>query len=274
MNDNMFKMKNNKPFLIILVILFLIVGAYLLGKNQPNLTALISQQPPGSPVTQSSVKVIDNSLNEDNTDQKYTIKVKFPQIEGLQNTQAQTRINQLIKDLVTQVVDDFKQVAEEFKTSSVIREGYAKGVLDVSYDIVQANNSIVSIQFNIYEFTGGAHGMVLDRTFNYDVSSNKPLQLKDLFRPNTDYLERLSELSIKDLLSQAQPNSYCPDCAKDSIQEGASPKEDNFKLFTLENDRLVLIFNPYQVASYAEGQKRVKIPYRDIQDLLDPGIFK
>lgn len=259
---------------VLIAIVFFILGAFIVYlfnfKNvSPPRSKYLDEtsKKQDSKDTKYSIKIIDNNVKENNEIEKFTINARYPQVEGLYNTQSQNQINRSIKEIIDREVDTFKQ--EAINNSTLSNLEYS---LNTDYEVAQTTNSIVSILLKIYSFTGGAHGQNYNLTFNYDVLSNKQLSLQDLFKPDSNYLQTLSDISIKDLLSQSQPNPYYPDYAKDTIQQGAFPKADNFKLFTLERDGLVLIFDPYQVASYAEGTKKVKIPYHKFLHILNQSI--
>jgi hypothetical protein len=69
---------------------------------------------------------------------------------------------------------------------------------------------------------------------------------------------RLSEATISDLKRRGVPVH----------RVGASPVEDNFRVFTLTNAALVLHFEAYQVSNYASGQQTVVIPFDKLAPLL------
>ena len=54
----------------------------------------------------------------------------------------------------------------------------------------------------------------------------------------------------------------------DPERAGADP--DNYQAWGVTAEELVLRFAPYQVASYADGQQEVRIPYGKLKDLLAP----
>ena len=44
------------------------------------------------------------------------------------------------------------------------------------------------------------------------------------------------------------------------IKEGTEPKLENFKVFKIENGKIKIIFEQYQVAPYSEGLPEIIIP--------------
>jgi hypothetical protein len=78
------------------------------------------------------------------------------------------------------------------------------------------------------------------------------------------YLQILSTDSVP-LLTTALGD----DADSDQIAQGTSATEDNFKVFVPHADGLHIIFNQYQVASYADGVQEITIPYSDLQNVIN-----
>lgn len=99
-----------------------------------------------------------------------------------------------------------------------------------------------------------AHANSETLTFNYSIKEQKELKLEDLFTPNSDYLNLLSQLSRTHLKEQLDERYF------EMIDEGTPPKEVVFSSFLVEKTGLSITFNQYQVASYAEGIQEILIP--------------
>ncbi|OGK17706.1 hypothetical protein A2866_06000 [Candidatus Roizmanbacteria bacterium RIFCSPHIGHO2_01_FULL_39_8] len=111
-----------------------------------------------------------------------------------------------------------------------------------------------------------AHPNNYNEVFNYNLQNASLISLSTLFKPDSNYLQTLAEQARKDLLEQEKEN---PDAA-DFINEGTGPTADNFDLFLLDKDGLVLIFNPAAVAPDYFGTMKVTIPYGQIRSLFNP----
>ena len=123
-------------------------------------------------------------------------------------------------------------------------------------------NGIVTVLFEYSEYTPGAvHPWGVMSSVNYDTRSARFLTLSDLFRPGSNYVARLSEISIHDLLQ----DEYAVETA---IRQGAGPAEKNFEVFTLTDTELVLHFQQYQVAPGVVPSAQVSIPFKELAPLL------
>ena len=105
------------------------------------------------------------------------------------------------------------------------------------------------------------------KPFNYSFSSEGPLELKDLFLPNSGYLTDLSGYSMNVLNQRLK--EYGMDDSK-WIAEGAGPKIENYSVWNVSGDSLLITFNPYQVGPYVIGIQEVSIPFADLRDIIDP----
>jgi tetratricopeptide (TPR) repeat protein len=85
-----------------------------------------------------------------------------------------------------------------------------------------------------------------------DLNKGRIFQLKDLFKPGSNYVQTLSDY-IRKQIKENPEYSYI--------------KAD--QPFYVTEEALVLYFFPYEIASYAAGFPMFKIPYADIMNRID-----
>lgn len=137
--------------------------------------------------------------------------------------------------------------------------------LDIQYETVGFSEDHLSLNFVIYTFSGGAHGMTYFKTFTFHLAKEIELALSDLFLPDAAYLEVIAPMA------QAALTEQLGDMADaDWIAQGAAPVPENYQNWMLTPDALVFIFEPYQVAAYAAGPQTVTILLSDVLDILAP----
>ncbi len=193
----------------------------------------------------------------------YTATASVPQVQGLRDPVAQQRVNAALMEFAKKWMASLGgEVQDESPGPDEPRASF--GLL---YDTAQANDAVVSVLFTMYSDTGGAHPNENFMTFTYDVQAGKELALSDLFAPRAPYLQRLSSIAAVSLTQQLTASEgQMPDTQW--IAEGTAPIADNFRSFTLTKTALQLHFDPYQVASHADGPQEVDIPYAQLQDIL------
>jgi hypothetical protein len=180
-----------------------------------------------------------------------TIHFKYPEIDNARP------FNEAVHRVVDPIVDSFKNTVPD-----VLPPNSAEGSLDGHYSSAILKNGIVSVllEWSVY-VPGAAHPGSFEASINYDSRARRVLRLSDLFRPGTNYVALLSQLSIASL----EQNEYAE---IDKIREGAGPVESNFQVFTLTGTALVLHFPAYQVAAGAAGPKEVTIPLDRLSRIL------
>lgn len=209
------------------------------------------------------LQVKDATIKESN--EKYSIDITYPQVENLTNKTEQSKLNQSIQDRMNSLVGEFKQ--NQVNSVEIPEFESAKSDLKITYVSGLTNSKIFSVQFQILEnFPGMAHPNNYNEVFNYNVQNASLILLSDLFRSDSNHLQTLAEQARKDLLEQEKENPN----AADFINEGTGPTADNFDLFLLDKNGIVLIFNPATVAPDYFGTMKVTIPYEQVRGLLSP----
>lgn len=239
-----------------LISIMLALSTFDTGQGRASAAATVILAQPGG----ARIRFTPGQIREANRRLRYTIKARYPQAIGVRDTRL-TRLNQEIRSLITREVNGFKK---DFQRPEEPMGGGS--YYDVAYSVELAANELVSIAFGISSFyEGAAHPQHNSLAFNYDLKNGKRLRLSDLFKPNSNYLPLISDYAIAALKKELSPD---PDL--DWIQNGAGPKEENYRSWNLTRAGLKVTFDPYQVASYAEGEHVVVIPYAVLKNVIDP----
>lgn len=199
-----------------------------------------------------------NSFILDEETDNYSINVSYPHYGN-------KKIENILRNYIDDYIASFKKELNNEPSSNW------KNSLDISHERFSFSENIVSYVFYIYTFTGGAHGgtNIVTKSFNTDTLNE--LNLENVFEEDENYLEKISELAIKNLKENLISKDATPDSIKFSeewIEEGASPKKENFKRFSLTKKEIVFYFEQYQVAPYSDGIQTVKIPYYELENFL------
>ncbi len=204
--------------------------------------------------------------------QSYTVTVYYPVVSGAQNA---ATFNAYALTLVRSQVDDFKTAVSQSDVSNLPPEiKNLANTFNIRYSVDGTSTDYVSVLFGSETYLlGMAHPAHLLTSLNVDLRSGAVIGLTDLFKPGSDYLQKLSDISTADLLSQIQSGEYgsTPDFL--SQTGGASASADNFQVFGLSPQGLVIHFQDYQVGPGAAGPATVVIPYGDLKDVAAPGGF-
>ncbi|RMF78781.1 MAG: DUF3298/DUF4163 domain-containing protein [Chloroflexi bacterium] len=136
--------------------------------------------------------------------------------------------------------------------------------LDMTYETYRFSDHIVSLKFEIYQYTGGAHGITYFKTFTFDLTQQRLITLDDIFMPQSNPFAIISPLAQKQV--QANLGEYA---VEDWIAEGTSGNPANYENFVLTTEALVFFFPPYQVAPYVAGPQTISIPLWQLNDVTN-----
>ncbi len=223
-------------------------------------------------VQAQNMSVTYKELNVSTRGIGYVITAKYPQVEfgpealmGLRGIAED--INHMLDTLVNGMVRRFEIDTKDFPITGYESHG---STLDITSDAFISGGSLLSVPVTSFSyFSGAAHPMTIITTFNYSTliygELNSPGKL---FKSDFDYLGYLSGKCIASLKQYAK--EVGADGNDDMINEGASPSEENFRNWYIENDSLIIVFNPYQAGPYVMGVQTVSIPLSEMLDMLDP----
>ncbi|MFA6251995.1 MAG: RsiV family protein [Candidatus Paceibacterota bacterium] len=229
---------SNKGFYFIIVIIVVILVAY--SYNQGWFGFLFQKE---------EVKNVEEKKKEENIEKKYELQTKTrkDEINGatidVEYPYFNTSVDERIKEAIDAKVNDFKNSLSE----SIGTDQF----LNISFFSSNYSRNIYSIKYTII-YSGGIHPIEDVQCNTYDLDKSKELQISDIFKEDSGYLNKLSELARAELLKDSDVD---PSWAK----EGTMPKSENFKNFTLDKENIIFYFAPGTVASNAAGIKEVKL---------------
>lgn len=215
---------------------------------------------PVLPVMVEPVELKFSTVNEESQAPIYKITAQTPYLDPSTDSRVQV-FNEAVKSIVDGEVAAFKGSMAEMPAEPIS----AGSSLDIQYQLIGQKGNIWSIQFNINGYAdGAAHPYHYSITFNYDLQNRKQLTLDDLFLPNSNYLQMLSDISKTDLTSRNIG-------FEEGFQQGADPLPENYRNWNLSNEGfLVITFDEYQVAAYAAGSQTVTIPFSSLTQVINP----
>jgi hypothetical protein len=199
------------------------------------------------------------------------IKSVFPQLRSEDTQEGIDGFNQTVRDLIKQNADDFKKKVIETQnakpssfTSDEPPPTNLKNDMTVDFNtsyIKAGSNHIVSVRFSMQGYLAGmVHPYHQHDVVNYDIDNNAELSLSDLFTPNSNYLDIISQYTRDELKKHLT--------IKDMIDEGTAPKADNFSVWNLKSNGILITFEEYQVAPYVYGAQTVLVPYSVLKDVI------
>lgn len=161
-----------------------------------------------------------------------------------------------LKGAVQSFTNSYQKLQKKFEDEVIPWEA------EVNAEVVYETESIIGIRLNSYTFTGGAHGYSATILLNFDKFKATEIDNHELF----DDLAGFIALAEK----RFRKEHKIP--AKATINEtGFMFNGDSFHLsenMGLTDKGLQLIYNQYEIASYADGPIKMIIPFRIINPFL------
>lgn len=185
----------------------------------------------------------------------YEINFEYPKFSDLSN------VNDDIKQNISGIPEEFKK--NLFETCS--NKDFKCTLINTF--TVYSNDKLVSVNFNYYSYTGGAHGLTTTLVLNYKTSDGKRIYLSDVFKKDSQYLDKISSYCAESLKESLSKDGGMVD--ENWLKEGTAPKQENYNSVGFSEHGLVVTFAQYQVAPYAVGEQIVMIPYGELKDLID-----
>lgn len=212
--------------------------------------------------------VATKQIKENNKKLVYEIDAQYPELNGGNNPNFE-KFNQTVRELVMKEVGEFKKEMAPKPDEEPRPKNSMGSYLAMSYEVGLAQDDLISVVFEVSSYyQGTAHPSSYTHVISYDLKNAKVLTLADLFKPGTKYLQSLSTYCITDLKKQSKEHGESLDDT--TINDGASPKAQNYRSWTIMKKGLGVNFDAYQVGPYVAGPQFVMVPYSVLKDIINP----
>ncbi|CAM3303895.1 MULTISPECIES: DUF3298 and DUF4163 domain-containing protein [Brevibacillus] len=173
-------------------------------------------------------------------------RIYYPQLTGLSNQQAEQQINKSLLQTVNGLIHEQERVQIQGNTQ-----------MQGSYEIKTNERGIFSVTMSNFAYTPPmAHPMTFLGSLTADVQTGKIYNLRELFKPGSDYVRILSE-NIKKQIQQRQIPTLNPFTT-------ISPEQD----FYVADKSLVIYFQLYELSPYYVGFPMFPISVYDIEAIV------
>lgn len=169
-------------------------------------------------------------------------------------------IDELNKALITDHIEEFKS---ELENNDFSNKDY-KYELSIDYDTDSGPNNLISITYDITKNSSYlAHPDFKIETKVYDLSADREVEMENIMKDGyLKYISQLSENYFK------EDEIYKESIDSSLFKEGIYPSKENYSNFILKQDKILIIFDKYQLFSGNFGAPSVEIPYRDLKDYI------
>ena len=179
----------------------------------------------------------------------YDLKIDYPDVE---NKKIKKKIDEYVKKQKEDFLNNVKEV-----------ENLEQPKYDFNLSVnVNDYKDITHVYMLTFAYTGGAHYTRDDTSLYYDNKTKEFVDLKYFFKDDEAF-KKLSSIAYYYVLK-------LEDKTFDElwVKRGTDPTIDNYRHFNFKDEGLEILFPPYQIASWADGEIKITIPYEEINDLL------
>jgi len=204
---------------------------------------------------------------------QFHVLVHFPQ--GL-NESVDAAVARFAKTQFAETCDSFLAMAADTaeEAQSVIAAALAKtGVFPpeeafnrsasyfsvTNYQLHRPSPRYASLHFMGSEYTGGAHGNRSHIVLSFDLDSGKRLEFDDLFADKKALSKLINRI--------ADGIQALKDAGTDPVSRDPAAIDANMDRIAFTAEGLRVIYAPYEMGSYAEGEFIVDIPKAELQSL-------
>lgn len=173
------------------------------------------------------------------------LNIYYPQVYGIQDISVQDKINNFILEAI------YEQIVEQGY--------YEKSETEITgtWELKNNDKGILSLTLINYAFSGGAHGLTLVKGLTFSLETGKKYELKELFKPESNYINILSRHIIEQIKERNIPTV-------DEFEK-IKPNQD----FYLADLTLVIFFQEYEITPYVVGIPYFPISIYSIEDIID-----
>lgn len=183
------------------------------------------------------IELVKNIINKNGNNET----IVYPQLDGIENKKIQDKINLFLKGKFN---IDYKSEDEE--------------VFSISYRLQFNKNNIINIIENTYSYyKGAAHGNSNRNSIILNMDTGEDYILEDLFIKNSNYNSLISQ----NIIEQIKKSDI------EFIEEFKII--DKNEQFYLDDEGIVIFFPPYKYTPYAAGYIEFKIPYKELDTIIN-----
>lgn len=203
--------------------------------------------------------VLENSLKYNGVT-LLTYKIEYPRFSSSSYPMCLLKVNRFYKDKALEFqrycqTELFNMAVEQYKED--VANNYPVRVFETMqvYDVTYARSCIISVYFDRYEYTGGAHGNTIRTSQTWNLQKCGLIQLEQLVNCPPDYKSYI----LKQIEAQIKKN---PDIYFENYNELIA-QTFNGNSFYATPKGIVVYYQQYDIAPYSSGIREFLIPYSD-----------
>ncbi len=212
------------------------------------------------PVATIAYKLLRGSSAMKNEDVQFIEKLIMQEL-GADSLNAIT-IEDCVKKQIAAYAVWYRETIGEDTTESSLMMASNNYYSGVAMDVIFNDNYWLVMEMSGSEYTGGAHGNYGVSYMNIDMQQKRVWKIEDVMTVDSNKLNLLLDQEARRYFAMAPTETFEDRLLTDKVLPNGNicitPTGINF------------VYNPYEIASYADGIITLFLPYSQIKDLLKP----
>ena len=191
-------------------------------------------------------------------DDYHVLDAQVPSIE--MEGEAVQNINDDVDNLTGTIIEEFQNSVE-----SVGDEGHT--YLSIDYQVITDTPDWFTLKLRVYQ--GSGSGTVSYKFYNLDKDTGEIVQLSDLFRDDSGYIDAISQDITRQMVERMEEDEnayYWVDSKYEEWNFSKISEDQNF--YFSDQGELVIVFDEYEVAPGYMGTPEFAIPQEVYEDFL------
>ncbi len=208
----------------------------------------------------------------------YKVDASYPVVILNKGTKAAAdQINKTVVDFISGKVKNFEDAMGGSPSTPVTPDQLASknypSYFTVSFVPMVQTGSLLAFRFDVQDLRGAGQPSVFTYGMNFDAKTGKQIQIADLFKSGSDYVQELSTqvtAVLNKVLAAVDTGDATQNATikKDILSRGAA-KVENFQNFNLAQDSIIVYFPLYQAAGGIPDASTIQIPLSTFSKILD-----
>lgn len=192
-------------------------------------------------------------------------RIEYPEFVADIYKKAIKAINQFYKSEALALQSNFRTKLYQMAVDQYlddIKNGFPVRVFEAlqTFELTYNKACIISLYFDNYQYTGGAHGLTVRTSQTWNLKSGQIIKLRELYKCSGDYKSYIK----RKVIEQIKEN---PDIYFENYEELVEQTFD-VNNFYCTPQGVVVYFQQYDIAPYASGIREFLLPYNKC--IIDP----
>ncbi len=202
-----------------------------------------------------SVKIIkkrtEKEVHQIEETDTYTLKIDYPIFHI-------KKVDEKIKTYVDKKRDEFLEINEKVEKPLTSKYDFLLNVTKGEYQ------DLLNVHMNTLSYTGGAHYMRDDESFHYNKKTKQFMELSDFFKDKESF-DKIDDLAYRHLTDLKKEDGNSREIW---LRRGIAPDNVNYQHFMFKKSGLEILFPPYQIGPWSDGEIKITIPYQELNPFL------